>query len=393
MSNKKIQKCSACGTSEVNHKLLFISGFLEETIGRIGKVFSVNENGRFFIFFEKVLFKILVILGILRFSDDKEKALTGRSRLVWDEAQRRGIKMQQFVILGMPIEHYRALINGKYFSFESIPIPINFSYSGYKWVDDKFVLSERLRNEGVASPRAIKVSLFSSALKAFNKLDKPVIIKPRFGSRGRHTTTNINTPTELKKALRLSQMIAPVVVVEEHIFGSVYRATVVNGSLVGFFRADPPYVVGNGISSIKELIEEKNKNKNEKVDEITVNDDVHEFLGRQNLTINSILPDALKIDLSAKTGRFFGGYTREMLPEVHPKMHSIFEKASKIVDIPVAGFDLIIPDPTLDPDTQKWGIIECNSLPFIDLHYFALEGQPVDISSKIWDLWNLPKKS
>ena len=76
-----------------------------------------------------------------------------------------------------------------------------------------------------------------------------------------------------------------------------------------------------------------------------------------------------------------------MLPEVHPKMYEIFRKAGELVEAPVVGFDLIIEDPTQDPDTQKWGIIECNSMPFIDLHYFALEGQPVDLAGRVWDLW------
>ncbi len=87
------------------------------------------------------------------------------------------------------------------------------------------------------------------------------------------------------------------------------------------------------------------------------------------------------------TGRLYGGYTREMLPEVHPKMHDIFAQAGKAIQASIVGFDLIIERPTEDPDTQKWGIIEANSLPFIDLHYFALEGTPIDIAKPIWDLW------
>ena len=53
----------------------------------------------------------------------------------------------------------------------------------------------------------------------------------------------------------------------------------------------------------------------------------------------------------------------------------------------VAGFDSIIPDPTQPADSQHWGIIECNTLPFIDLHYYALEGKPQNIAGMIWDLW------
>jgi hypothetical protein len=40
-----------------------------------------------------------------------------------------------------------------------------------------------------------------------------------------------------------------------------------------------------------------------------------------------------------------------------------------------------------DPDMQHWGIIECNSLPFINLHHFPIEGNPENVASKIWDLW------
>jgi len=57
------------------------------------------------------------------------------------------------------------------------------------------------------------------------------------------------------------------------------------------------------------------------------------------------------------------------------------------VGLSVVGFDCIIPDPTKDANSQRWGIIECNSLPFIDLHYFALEGKPKNIAGMIWDMW------
>ena len=55
--------------------------------------------------------------------------------------------------------------------------------------------------------------------------------------------------------------------------------------------------------------------------------------------------------------------------------------------LPVVGFDVIIGDPTKSADSQRFGIIECNSLPFIDLHYYALEGKPRNIAGMIWDMW------
>ncbi|MCX6756142.1 MAG: hypothetical protein NTX85_02290 [Candidatus Nomurabacteria bacterium] len=384
-------KCSACGTSDVSHRLLLTTGILEETIGRLGryslKVFAVNESHPLFKYSERIISSLARILKIISYSSDKEKAITGRSRLIWDEAEERGIKMEQVLVFGKPIESYRALIDGKYFNFESLPVPLHLPRSGYLWVDNKFILSEKLIAEGIPAPKTKEAMTYGSALRAFNSLSKPVIIKPRSGSRGRHTTTNINTEKELRDALSLAHVIAPVVVVEEHLFGSVYRATVVDGKLVGFFRADPPSVTGDGTHTVQELIDIKNKSRHELLSDIKVNDDVLAFLERQNLNLDSVIEKDRVVNLSAKTGRFYGGYTREMLPEVHPKMHSYFERAGKLVDIPVAGFDLIIDDPTKDPDEQRWGIIECNSMPFIDLHYFSLEGEHINIAKNVWDLW------
>ena len=175
---------------------------------------------------------------------------------------------------------------------------------------------------------------------------------------------------------------------QEHLFGNVYRATVINNKLVGFFRADAPQIIGHDLKTIKELIEEKNNTRHKRLSEIKINDDVIDFIKRQNYSLENILPDGKVVNLSAKTGRMYSGYTKEMLPDVHPKIYSIFKKAGEIVEAPVIGFDLIIEDPTKDPDTQHWGIIECNSLPFIDLHYFALEGEPINLAKNVWDLWD-----
>lgn len=331
---------------------------------------------------------MMPLIGILKWSNDTEKAVTGRSKIIWEEAKERGIHMQQAVIFGKPVELYRAKINGKNFVFTSLPIPAHLPQSGYTWLDDKFKLSEELRKAGIASPKSIQVSIFGTNIKKIlSDLSMPIIVKPKDGSRGRHTTTNIKNEEELRKALKLGRQITLFMVAQEHLFGSVYRATIVDGKLVGFFKANPPQVTGDGKKTIKELIGEKNKNKPERLSDITVNEDLLQFIERQGYTLESVVPAGKTIDLSAKTGRMYGGYTKEMLPEVHPKFHQIFEKAATVVKVPVAGFDLIIENPLEDPNTQRWGIIECNSLPFIDLHYMALEGKPVNLAKNVWDLW------
>lgn len=392
MIKKVEEKCSACGSNQVNHRLMFFLKCMNELISRLtfiyAPIFSLSKNITVVDFIEKVLLNTLYLMGAIRYDEDIEKTLNGRSKLIWQEAKKRGIDMKQLFFFGKPIDYFKAHINGKNIFFQSLPIPPWLSHNGYDWVDDKFIFAKKFKLAGIPAPRTKKILFLKDALSAFDVLNKPIIIKPQSGSLGRHTTTNINTKEEMEKAFHLARQITLSMIAQEHLFGSVYRATVVNNVLVGFFRADPPFVVGDGIQNIKDLIINKNKNRNERVSDILINEELISFLERQGYTINSILEKNKKINLLAKTGRLYGGYTKEMLPEVHPKMHSIFNNASKLVSIPVAGFDLIIEDPTKDPDTQRWGIIECNSLPFIDLHAFPLEGEPVNIAKYIWNLWD-----
>src|SRR3989344_401451 len=391
-AKKTIKLCSACGESVVNHHILFVSNFLEETVGKVSDKFfnftskKVWREIAFLV--EKFLYSFFSLLGSVRYNTDIEKALTGRSKLIWEEARRRSIPMKQVIVWGKYVEYYRARINGKTFYFQSLPVPPSLPQEGYRWLDDKTTLFKKLAAGGIPVPTTKKIATWRNAVETFEKFNKPIIVKPNFGSRGRHTTTNVKTEKELAGAFSLVRQITPWVVLQEHLFGSVCRATVINNKLVGFFRANPPQVTGDNAKNIEELIFEKNKTRPKQVSEILINDDLGDFIKRQGYVLSSILPEKITIALSAKTGRMYGGYTKEMLSEVHPKMHSIFEKAGEIVQAPVVGFDLLIVDPTKDPDTEPWGIIECNSLPFIDLHYFALEGPQINLAKNIWDLWD-----
>jgi len=388
--------CAACGTSPVNHRFMYATSIVDiifdNSIGKIFGVIKIPRQGRLANYVVMGFVGFFRLLFLARFSDDIEKAVSGRSKLIWEEAKRRGIRMQQIVMFGIYLEQYRARIGNKYIYFQSLPIPHHLPQGGYDWIDDKYKLANRLHTAEIPAPKAGVAWTWYGAKKIFEKLEKPIIIKPRTGSRGRHTTTNINTLSELKNAWKLGKMLEPALVLEEHLFGSVYRATVINNELVGFFRADPPRITGNGTSTVKDLIEIKNKNHGERIGNIEINADLLSFIARAGYTLDSILEKDKTIDLSAKTGRLYGGYTKEMLPEIHPSFFEIFKKAGEIVEAPVVGFDLIIPDPTRDPSSQRWGIIEANSLPFIDLHYFALEGTPINLAKNMWDLWDTQKK-
>ena len=174
-------------------------------------------------------------------------------------------------------------------------------------------------------------------------------------------------------------------IIEEHLEGSVYRGTVIDGKLVGVLGGDPPRITGDGKYSINELIKIKNENKIVGVSDFEIKDATHEFLKRQGYNIGTILLEGQTIDLTEKIGVSYGGMSVEVTDITHPEIKKALEHAGRVVNDPILCFDFIIKDVTLDPKEQKWGIIECNAVPFINLHHDPMIGKPVNVAGKVWD--------
>lgn len=391
-TNNSKNKCQYCGDAFVSHELTYFSCFLGMLLDP-SMYFVVDKAPnflkRFVDWFLGFIFDCLVFFGFATLSSDIEKAKSLRSKVVWQEAKRRGLVVKQLVVMGKPTEAYKVWIRGKGHYFNSLPIPPKMLDNKENW-DDKFILKKYLEKAGVPVPKYYETSMFSfvSPKKIFEKFTKPIIVKPRIGSRGRHTTTNINTLEEFKQALDCARQVCPTISIEEHLHGYICRATLVNGKLLGFYRAEPPSVIGDGIKTIRELIEDKDQNRRERVSAVTLTQEVLEYLGRYGYTLESVPPRGIRVELTHRTGRLFGGATREMHKEVHPSFRPILERAAKTTGLAVVGFDVIVPDPEKAESSQRWGIIEANTLPFIDLHYFALEGEAPNVAGAVWDLWN-----
>ncbi len=382
--------CSYCGEAPVNHTACYIENLFSHTVDSHIS-WTVKHSPRFLKNFANwvpiLIFNTLAKLNLANFSSDIDKAKTFRSRVVWEEAGRRGIAMEQIFIGKKPIDWYRAKLGSKIIYFESIPIQPEFLDLKQDW-DNKIVLKKELLKYNIPVPKYIGISPinFSSLEEIFSKLEKPVIVKPLIGSRARHTVTNINSFEHFKKGIAITRQISPYIVVEEHLNGYICRATMVNKILAGFYRGQVPSVFGDGRKTIKNLIEDKNSQTNNRY-HIRIEDELHDHIARLGFTIDDILPEKVSIPLSHRAGQLFGGHTKEMIDELHPSFLPILEKAANIVGLSVIGFDCLIPDPTKPADSQKWGIIECNTLPFIDMHYYALEGKPRNIAGMVWDLW------
>lgn len=384
-------KCLYCGNNPTNHTISYITQSIQSVAMPLYLFTDFLMKPKLLTFVHNTLVTwwmgILHTIGFIKFHSDSSKACGGRSKVIWEEAQRRGIVMQQMCIARKPIEQYRAHQKGRWQYFTSIPIPLDADRRAYVWMDSKSLLKEFYIKKGVPVPNGGSATTLRAGLAIFNRIQKPVIVKPESGSRGRHSLTNLTTEAQFIHAFKIAQQLCYSVVVEEHLIGSVYRATYVGTEVVGILRGDPPRIIGDGTTPISVLIEKKNATKPERVSDVIVTKALHEFIQKQGYTVNSILEQGKTIDLIEKVGLSYGGDSFEETPITHPKLMAELKKAGDALAVPIVGFDFISEDITKDPDTVRWGIIEANSMPFIDLHHFPRVGSPVNVAEKVWDLW------
>ncbi len=328
---------------------------------------------------------LLLKFGVVTINTDITKAASYRGKVLWEEATRRGIPMHNFFTLGKATDIYEATVKGRRLFFTGLPRPSATKTGSEWWLDDKWILKQKLMAANLPVARGGAFTRFAPMLELFHKLEKPVIVKPRIGSRGRHTSTQITTEEQLRNAFVSAKQLCYWVVMEEHLFGPVDRGTMIDGKLAGVLAGFPPRVTGDGIHTITELIEIKNTNRPATISAVTVHQQHLNFLARQNLTLESVIPAGQAIDLLHNIGISYGGNSAEVTGVTHPEIKRILEQAAAVVGDPIIGFDFIIGDRSKSPHDQKWGIIECNGTPFINLHHDPIEGPPVNVAAKVWD--------
>lgn len=333
-------------------------------------------------------FRLMIFLKLGHYSYEPDEKNSWRSKCFWDEAKKRGIKMYEFH-LGPVRDIFVAEYKGKKITFEGLPRGNAPESEALKWMDDKGIMKKKFIKEGIPVARGGTAWTKRGAIKIFNKISKPIITKPNLGSRSRHTMIHINTKEDLLVGFKKANMLSPLVVIEEELNGYLFRGTLIDGKLVGVVRRDQPEVHGDGVQIVKELLDKENEREERNgpiFHKIIIDKEAEIELARQNINLNDIPEKGRVITFSQKTSRGCGGTTTEVTDIIHPDNKEMLEHVGTFLKDPLVGVDFIIEDITKSwREEQHCGIIECNSLPFIDLHHYVLFGKSNNVAGKLWD--------
>jgi D-alanine-D-alanine ligase-like ATP-grasp enzyme len=391
--------CPECGPAEVTH--IFTKTNL--TIDMISKVvfapikplisFCSIRFSRQLEYILYFLFNFLAILKIVSLASKPSKEHdTDRAKTMWQAGEERGVKIWQVWVLGKPINIFLAkLESGRKMVFEGLPRPGGDS-KALEWMDDKGVMKIKFKEAGFPVPRGRVCFTKKCALKTFEEIRKNggmVVAKPTLGSRSRHTKVHIKTREELIKSFKIAKQICPIVSIEEELKGWVYRVSLIGGEVAGVLRRDPPYVIGDGKKTVKELILEANKDPRREsgaFHEIPINDELDSALKIQSLDRDSVPVFGKKIIAGVKVGRSQGGTNADVTDEIHIENKKLFTDIGRFLDDPLVGIDFIIEDISRPWRAQMpCGVIELNTVPFLDLHLYPFLGKERNLMNILWD--------
>lgn len=387
---KKINHCPDCGGAQVNHFVMYMSVLLGAIVepwtnwmGELIPESSFDSLGPF-------ITKTLTFLKLGKITYEPKDDDSGRARVLWEEAKKRGINMYEFRLFGIGHDIFVSEYKGDKRFFDVLPRPKDYDPKGLEWMDNKGEMKKHFSKAGIKVASGAVVHSKKKALKIFNSLSKPVITKPNLGSRSRHTTTHISDEKEFMKAFLKARQLSPWVMIEEELSGYVFRGTLIGGKLIAVLRREPAYVIGDGVHNIRELIEIENKNPLRHgpiFHQLHLDEEAEKELAHWGHTRETIPKKDEIITLGQKTSRAVGGGITDMTNIVHPDNKEMLEKVAEVLNDPLIGVDFIMDDVSISWREQpKCGVIECNSAPFIDLHHYPLVGEPHNVASALWDI-------
>lgn len=387
---KKKNYCVDCGGAQVNHKLVYfsilISSMVEPWTNWMGRIVPEGKIE----WLGPILLKILTLLHLGKMSETPSEKDSYRTRVLWEEAIKRNIKMKEFCISGEGRDIFISRYNGKMRFFDTLPRTKDYNPKGLEWMDNKNEMKKHFIKASIPVAKGGIASSKKQALKIFNSIGKPMIAKPNLGSRSRHTTTHIETEEELISAYKKANQLSPWVMIEEELSGYVFRGTLIGKKFVACLRREPAYVIGDGIHTVKELIEIENKNPLRSgpiFHQLSLDEEAIKELTHFNRTPDMIPQKEQIITLGQKTSRAVGGGITDMTDVIHKDNIEMLERIAELLDDPLIGVDFIMDDVSISwKDQPKSGVIECNSAPFIDLHHYPLVGKPRNVAGKLWDI-------
>jgi len=246
---------------------------------------------------------------------------------------------------------------------------------------DKDLTKQLLQSCGVPVPEGRLATSADDAWEAACEIGVPVVVKPYDGNHGRGVFTNVMTREEVEAAWAIAIEEGSGVIVERFVQGKEHRLLVVGGRMVAAARGEPAFVIGDGRSSVTELIDlqlnsdpSRGSTEDRPLNFVRIDSSARMELARQGYDAESIPPAGERLLIQRN-----GNVAIDVTGQVHPSVAHAVAVAADVVGLDIAGVDLVVEDISRSLYEQRGAIVEVNAGPGLLMHLKPAAGtaQPV----------------
>lgn len=266
--------------------------------------------------------------------------------------------------------------------FESTPS--EDSMIGGMLARDKVLSKQFLTALGAPVGPHVLVNSAAELAEAAQVVGWPCVVKPLNLGGGKGVTADLRTPEALESAFAYARKFtAGPVMVERHLPGDDHRLLVVNGSLVWAVRRQAAAVVGDGIKTMRQLIDELNLERrflqegNQHLVPVVEDDVFRRHLSGQGLTVDSVPAPGQRVTMRSVSNLSMGGELLFVTDRVHPSVRAMAESISAASGLTTIGLDYMTTDIAAAWQDTSAAFIEFNVTPGLDGVELHPGGEPL----------------
>ncbi len=268
------------------------------------------------------------------------------------------------------------------------------NYASILAMENKLVTKKILEEQKISVPKGLEYTSAEAAKSDFPiHQGKPVVIKPNQTNFGLGITIlKDNTDeTMFKRAVDIAFEHDTTILAEEFIAGKEYRFFVIGDEVVGILHRVPANVTGDGIKTIRELVELKNqdplrgKGYRTPLEKIRTGEAEALFLKTQNKDFDTVPALGEVVYLRENSNISTGGDSIDFTDDIPDSYKQIAVRAAHALHVVITGLDMIIPDVSAEATDDNYAIVELNFNPAIHIHCHPFRGKNRKLNEKLMD--------
>jgi len=249
-----------------------------------------------------------------------------------------------------------------------------------------------LKDAAIPVAKGVCISNPNDLEDAVKNVGFPLVFKPLDGNHGKGASINVKTMEEAIAAFEHAKKYSRRIIIEKFITGFDFRILVINNRFIAAALREPAHVIGDGKSTIQQLIDKENLDPrrgygHENVlTEISIDHETMEQLAKSGYTLETKLKKDELCYLKGTANLSTGGTSTDITDIVHPHNIFICERISRVIGLDICGIDIMASNLSEPLEATGGVVLEVNAAPGFRMHLAPAKGLPRNVAAPVIDM-------